>query len=105
MTPTPSGTELAEPQRWYNAQCDGDWEHGHGVRIATLDNPGWSLEINLSGTDLEHREFRPIGDLEPTDDWWSCRVKDGKFAAHGGPAMLGVLLRVFLTWAATAAAA
>jgi Immunity protein 53 len=33
-------------QVWYLAQCDGDWEHRHGVTIGTLDNPGWSLRID-----------------------------------------------------------
>ena len=30
-------------QRWYVAQCDGEWEHAYGVEIGTLDNPGWSI--------------------------------------------------------------
>jgi hypothetical protein len=35
---------------WYTAQCDGDWEHGYGVHVGTLDNPGWRVEIDLVGT-------------------------------------------------------
>lgn len=27
-------------ERGYRSQCDGDWEHGEGVEIGTLDNPG-----------------------------------------------------------------
>ncbi len=38
---------LGELQGWFLAHCNGDWEHSHGVSIATLDNPGWSIEINL----------------------------------------------------------
>lgn len=34
-------------QDWYCSQCNGDWEHGYGVSIETLDNPGWSLKIEL----------------------------------------------------------
>lgn len=26
-------------QRWLLAQCDGDWEHGDGITIQSLDNP------------------------------------------------------------------
>jgi Immunity protein 53 len=44
-------------QAWYAARCDGDWEHGYGVAIQTLDNPGWSLRINLEGTMLEGRSL------------------------------------------------
>ncbi len=38
------GAALSRLQRWYSAQCDGDWEHGLGVRIETLDNPGWMVQ-------------------------------------------------------------
>ena len=30
---------------WYLSQCNGDWEHAYGVKIDTLDNPGWTLEV------------------------------------------------------------
>jgi hypothetical protein len=39
-------------QGWYLSQCDGDWEHGHGVDIGTLDNPGWRVEIRVAETEL-----------------------------------------------------
>ena len=41
--------ELQLLQEWYVAQCDGDWEHSYGVKIDTLDNPGWSLKVDLVG--------------------------------------------------------
>jgi len=56
-------------QAWYPVQCDGDWEHEFGVRVETLDNPGWSLRIDLDGTamagltyvgrDIHRSEVRP----------------------------------------------
>jgi hypothetical protein len=30
---------------WYTKQCNGDWEHSYGIRIDTIDNPGWSLTL------------------------------------------------------------
>jgi immunity protein 53 of polymorphic toxin system len=36
-------------QNWYQAHCNGDWEHHAGVTIDTLDNPGWSVRIHLTG--------------------------------------------------------
>jgi len=39
------------PQR-YRGQCDGDWEHSYGVKIETLDNPGWLVTIDLTDTTL-----------------------------------------------------
>jgi Immunity protein 53 len=32
--------------------CDGDWEHSSGVSIGTIDNPGWSLDVELAETNL-----------------------------------------------------
>lgn len=34
--------------RWYASQCDGDWEHEHGMSIETIDNPGWALEVSFA---------------------------------------------------------
>ncbi|MFJ5673999.1 Imm53 family immunity protein [Streptomyces sp. NPDC093097] len=36
---------LSSLTAWYTCQCDGDWEHEYGIRIETLGNPGWSVEI------------------------------------------------------------
>lgn len=30
-------------ERWYASQCDDNWEHSYGIRIDTLDNPGWRI--------------------------------------------------------------
>lgn len=39
-------------QDWYIQNCDGDWEHCYGIKIETLDNPGWCIDIDLIGTNL-----------------------------------------------------
>ena len=91
--------ELEEIQRWYDAQCDEDWEHEFGVRIATLDNPGWTLEIDLEETPLDGREFPSIKDMAPERDWLFWEVSEGKFRGSCGPLMLGRMLRAFLDWA------
>ncbi|MGW6512521.1 Imm53 family immunity protein, partial [Streptomyces niveus] len=41
----------------YAQQCGGEWEHERGVRIATLDNPGWTVSIDLEETELEERDY------------------------------------------------
>lgn len=43
---------------WYHAQCDDLWEHRWGISITTIDNPGFALKIELTGTQLE-RERTP----------------------------------------------
>jgi Immunity protein 53 len=41
---------LTALESWYAGQCHDECEHGDGVRIDTLDNPGWRLHIGLHGT-------------------------------------------------------
>jgi hypothetical protein len=86
-------------ERWYAAQCDGDWEHRYGVSIESLDNPGWRVSIDLTGTDLSGRRFEEVKDLGPEHTWIHCGVEDGQFRGAGGPPMLVALIHAFLTWA------
>jgi hypothetical protein len=95
---------LAEVQRWYYAQNNGDWEHCYGIEIGTLDNPGWHVSIDLADTELEDALFTEIKHNEigqnygDNPDWFVCRKVDGKFKGAGGPEQLETILRVFLTW-------
>jgi len=50
-------SSLQELQEWYLSQCNEDWEHTYGVSIGTIDNPGWSLEVELSDTSLENINY------------------------------------------------
>jgi hypothetical protein len=90
---------LRDLQEWYNAQCDGDWEHGAGITIATLDNPGWAITINLAGTLLEEKAFVPVSVDESPRSWMRCRVEDTAFLGYGDPGRLEEILTVFLNWA------
>jgi hypothetical protein len=90
---------LQELQDWYHAQCDEDWEHGGGVRIESLDNPGWLVKIDLSDTALEGVPFEPLLDLEPDLEWVRCEVQERQFVGAGGPRQLERVLRAFLDWA------
>ena len=87
-------------QDWYAGQCDGDWEHSYGIRIATLDNPGWQLSIALEGTELEGARFSKVARQDPADehDWAHCWVESNYFQWRGGPHNLQALLRIFRDW-------
>lgn len=92
---------LYELQKWYHSQCDGDWEHGNGVKIETLDNPGWMVVIELTDTELENKPFTEVRqNMEHETDWINCRVRDHKFEGYGGPFKLKEILETFLIWAA-----
>lgn len=90
---------LIELQSWYLAQCDGDWEHQQGVRIDTVDNPGWSLSIDLHGTLLEGVTFAEVNIQRSEHDWLMCRRDALEFRGSCGPSNLEELLGVFLDWA------
>jgi immunity protein 53 of polymorphic toxin system len=80
---------------WYQSQCNGDWAHQHGVRIRTIDNPGWSLDVDLAETPYADRTV-PQKMIERTeDDWVFVDVKDGCFRARGGPGNLSEMIRIF----------
>ena len=87
---------LKQLQQWYLANCNGDWEHSYGVTIETLDNPGWSVEIDLAGTRLSDA-ILPRARVE--HDWVHYWAEDEVFRGYGGPANLEELLSVFLGWA------
>ena len=88
---------LADLEDWYRANCDGDWEHDWRVRISTLDNPGWSIAVNLDDTQAPLLLNRV--DVERTpDDWYACWLDGRVFNGAGGPGNLADLLGFFLAW-------
>lgn len=84
---------------WYKSNCDGDWEHLFGVKIDTLDNPGWSIDIDLLDTPLEDKTFKMIEKNNGEDDWFFCQVKDNVFSGRGDPDKLNSILEIFKDWA------
>ena len=86
-------------QEWFHTQCDGGWEHTYGIRIDTLDNPGWAVRINIYGTELEGKAFERIEkNLADDDDWMVCEVVKGQFLGCGDPTKLITILQVFRDW-------
>jgi hypothetical protein len=85
-------------QDWYLIQCDGDWEHEFGIKIDTLDNPGWVVNIDLIGTECENKRFNEIDQQINENNWIQCNVKEGKFIGAGGPQNLTDIIRIFISW-------
>ena len=89
---------VARLQQWYADQCDGHWEHAYGIKLVTLDNPGWSITISLEGTSLEGKSLKKVSIERSEADWLSCRVEKEQFLADGGPGNLDEMLQIFLDW-------
>ena len=86
-------------QQWYRSHCNGDWEHGAGIHIGTIDNPGWSIKVNLQDTELENKQFDKIHIERSENDWIFCVVKEGNFEGACGPMNLPEVLMLFRKWA------
>jgi hypothetical protein len=84
---------------WYETQCDGDWEHQFGVEIATLDNPGWQIKVDLTGTPLESIGLAPQRVDRTDSDWYQIWADGNRFEAACGPLNLREVLAVFESFA------
>ena len=82
-------------QNWYQIQCDGEWEHEYGIKIYTLDNPGWGIKIDLIGTNLEkiQIDYKLVEKAE--HDWFGYSVKDSVFDGGGDGKKLDTLITIF----------
>lgn len=83
---------------WYRKQCDGDWEHLYGIKIDTLDNPGWSVTIDVFGTDKQDSNFETIIFDNSEFGWFQCSVKNNVFSGYGDTTKLEIILKEFKKW-------
>lgn len=80
---------------WYAMQCNGDWEHTYGIIIETLDNPGWSLRVDLAGTEIAESDFEEISIERSEVDWFHCWKADSSFHGVGGYRNLQEIIKAF----------
>ncbi len=85
-------------QKWYESQCDGDWEHEYGIKIETVDNPGWYVVINLVGTECEGCSFSSIQVDIDERNWYFCLIRNNNFESSCGPYYLTKVLQIFRDW-------
>jgi hypothetical protein len=88
-------------QSWSTLHCFGDgFDSEHGVLAETLSEPGWRLDIGISGTELAGGSgFAPYEKMSPDGSTVSARVVDDAFVATCGPTELGEAIAVFMNWA------
>lgn len=90
---------VSELEKWYHTHCNGHWEHYYGVTIASSENAGWKLYVDLDNTELEGMPFEEKEIRRNDRDWLHCTVEGTLFNAEGGPANLQEMVAAFLSWA------
>jgi hypothetical protein len=84
-------------QDWYKLNCDGDWEHSYGFSISTLDNPGWTIKIDLSETCLEQLDFKKEFQNQLSEhDWFHFKTDKEVLIIACGPENLRQVFEIFL---------
>jgi hypothetical protein len=86
-------------ESFYAGYCDGDWEHQSGISITTIDNPGWSVTVDLEGTHLHENSFERVKTERSEHDWITCWYQDGSWQGRGGSHNLQEILETFRRWA------
>jgi hypothetical protein len=88
---------IAQICSWYAAQCNGDWEHKYGVRIDSLDNPGWQVAVDVAETDRAGTPFAPI-EWQGSDRWLTAEREGDEVVMYCGPRELDAALEILATW-------
>ena len=87
---------LKQIENWYLINCNGDWEHSFGFSIGTLDNPGWTINIDLEDTSLSDLDFeKNYQNPDYEHDWYFIKTDKKVLTIDCGPKNLSDAIRVF----------
>lgn len=87
---------------WYQRQCNGEWEHSKGVQLESLEQRGWQLTINLTGTSAENAEPQRVSFGSSCGEWIACSISPDRFEGSGDPRRLEQIIGIFRRWVETA---
>lgn len=73
-------------------------EHSWGVKIDTLDNPGWTISIDLGETGAERRNLEKLEIVRTENDWIHYWVENMSFQIRCGPLNLTEAAEIFVAW-------
>lgn len=79
---------------WLSRWCGERRNCGRPVSITidTLDNPGWSLKVELGADESSDVPHSTTASTSNPHDWTAIRLESGRFEGFGGPLSLGALL-------------
>ncbi len=89
-------TAISLLQKWYARHCDEDWEHSYGIKLDTLDNPGWILTVDLADTEFSDFSL-PMSRIDRSqEDWIQSEISGRRYIACGGVFNLEEIIMQFL---------
>lgn len=95
---------LLQFQDWYADQCKGEWDISRRIIIRTLKNPGWMINVNLTGTQLEDMPFTEVKNGNPDGcDWLVAYIEEKEWKGFGDESKLEQIMSLFLEWATDSA--
>jgi hypothetical protein len=83
-------------QDWFLSNCDGDWENSSGVKVESLDNPGWMVSLDIFGTPLEGRLLDRVVVDDSEEGWLHCWSDGNSIYAAAAPCRLRDALEIVL---------
>lgn len=86
---------ISRLQNWFNSECNGDWEHSYGFKLETLDNPGWTFEVDLIETQWSDVEITRQRVDRTESNWVQFEISQGRYMASGGVFNLAEMLMTF----------
>lgn len=86
-------------QDWYLRGSDGELEPTYDIQIDTLEEPGWSLCIQLDGTALAGRALPEMAIERTQSDWIHAWTDDHALHIDCGPLNLTEAIKTFTSWA------
>ena len=89
---------IKELQEFLNDHSDGDREHSEGIKIHTVDNPGWSISISIRQTSFQGKQLDTVDIERSESDWIYCKLEDDVFHGVGGVFNLEEILSLFFYW-------
>lgn len=89
-------TAISLLQKWYARHCDEDWEHSYGIKLDTLDNPGWILTVDLADTEFSDFSLSMSRVDRSQVDWIQSEISGRRYIACGGVFNLEEMIIQFL---------
>jgi hypothetical protein len=89
---------LSSLEQWYSDRCNGQWEQSFGIRIDSLDNPGWLAHIALRDTRKQDSELDKVRIDRDRWNWIHYWVENHEFHIACGPTNLSEAMDIFVRW-------